>query len=98
MVIHQKEVTLEININTSIKIKKNTSGAPPEISKIVNLIYKSNIIAETHKALSIKVAEASKVIENTQLDFYIDNLKRTKQAVVYDFKSTLDRNLVNGRL
>ncbi|MAS58820.1 MAG: Vi polysaccharide biosynthesis UDP-N-acetylglucosamine C-6 dehydrogenase TviB [Gammaproteobacteria bacterium] len=53
------------------KITKVTSGSTPEISKIVDKIYKEIIDAGTHMAPSIKVAEAAKVIENTQRDLNI---------------------------
>ena len=52
-------------------IKKVTSGSTPEIADIVDNLYKSIITAGTHKASSIKVAEAAKVIENTQRDINI---------------------------
>jgi UDP-N-acetyl-D-galactosamine dehydrogenase len=52
-------------------ILKVTSGSTPEIAEIVDQIYKSVITAGTHKASSIKVAEAAKVIENTQRDVNI---------------------------
>jgi UDP-N-acetyl-D-galactosamine dehydrogenase len=52
-------------------IKKVTSGSTPEIADIVDDLYRSIIIAGTHKASSIKVAEAAKVIENTQRDVNI---------------------------
>ena len=52
-------------------IKKVTSGSIPEIADIVDNLYKSIITAGTHKASSIKVAEAAKVIENTQRDLNI---------------------------
>ena len=52
-------------------ILKVTSGSTPEIAETVDLLYKSIIIAGTHKASSIKVAEAAKVIENTQRDVNI---------------------------
>ena len=52
-------------------IKKVTSGSTPEIADIVDNLYKSIITAGTHKASSIKVAEAAKVIENTQRDLNI---------------------------
>lgn len=54
-----------------INILKITSGSTPEIAEIVDQLYKSIIIAGTHKASSIKVAEAAKVIENTQRDVNI---------------------------
>lgn len=52
-------------------ILKVTSGSTPEIAEKVDAIYKSIITAGTHKASSIKVAEAAKVIENTQRDVNI---------------------------
>jgi len=58
-------------VNTLIKIMKITSGSTPEVADFVNDLYLSIIIAGTHKASSIKVAEAAKVIENTQRDLNI---------------------------
>lgn len=58
-------------VNTLTKIKKITSGSTPEIAEIVDQVYGSIITAGTHKATSIKVAEAAKVIENTQRDLNI---------------------------
>ncbi len=52
-------------------IKKVTSGSTPEVADFVDEIYRSVITAGTHKASSIRVAEASKVIENTQRDLNI---------------------------
>ena len=52
-------------------IMKVTSGSTPEIATIVDELYKEIITAGTHKASSIKVAEAAKVIENTQRDVNI---------------------------
>ncbi|OQP64402.1 UDP-N-acetyl-D-galactosamine dehydrogenase [Niastella vici] len=57
--------------HTVTKIKKVTSGSTPEAAKIVNDIYNSIIVAGTHLAPSIKVAEAAKVIENAQRDINI---------------------------
>jgi UDP-N-acetyl-D-galactosamine dehydrogenase len=57
--------------HTVTKILKVTSGSTPEIAEFVDQLYKSIITAGTHKASSIKVAEASKVIENTQRDVNI---------------------------
>jgi UDP-N-acetyl-D-galactosamine dehydrogenase len=58
-------------VNTLTKIKKITSGSSPEIADAIDELYKSIITAGTHKASSIKVAEAAKVIENTQRDLNI---------------------------
>ena len=52
-------------------ILKVTSGSTPEVADFVDALYKSIIVAGTHKASSIKVAEAAKVIENTQRDVNI---------------------------
>lgn len=52
-------------------IKKVTSGSTPEVAELVDQLYKQIIVAGTHKAESIKVAEAAKVIENTQRDLNI---------------------------
>lgn len=52
-------------------IKKVTSGSTPEIADFVDELYKSVVVVGTHKAPSIKVAEAAKVIENTQRDLNI---------------------------
>jgi UDP-N-acetyl-D-galactosamine dehydrogenase len=58
-------------INTLTKIRKVTSGSTPEIADIVDDLYSSIITAGTHKAPSLKVAEASKAIENAQRDVNI---------------------------
>lgn len=57
--------------HTVSKIKKVTSGSTPETADIVDDLYKSIITAGTHKAPSIMVAEAAKVIENAQRDINI---------------------------
>lgn len=57
--------------HTVTKILKVTSGSTPEIAEVVDQLYKSVIVAGTHKAPSIKVAEAAKVIENSQRDINI---------------------------
>lgn len=58
-------------LHTVEKIKKVTSGSTPEIGRLVNEVYASVITAGTHLAPSIKVAEAAKVIENSQRDINI---------------------------
>ena len=58
-------------LHTVEKIKKVTSGSTPEIGKIVDDVYSSVITAGTHLAPTIKVAEAAKVIENSQRDINI---------------------------
>lgn len=52
-------------------IVKVTSGSTPEIAEVIDQLYSSIILAGTHKASSIKIAEAAKVIENTQRDINI---------------------------
>lgn len=52
-------------------IKKVTSGSTPEVADLVDELYRTIIVAGTHKASSIRVAEAAKVIENTQRDVNI---------------------------
>jgi UDP-N-acetyl-D-galactosamine dehydrogenase len=69
-------------INTLTKIKKVTSGSTPEIADIVDELYRSIIIAGTHKAQSIKVAEASKAIENAQRDVNISFVNEL--ALIFD--------------
>jgi len=58
-------------VHRLVDIKKVTSGSTPESATFVDELYRSIIVAGTHKASSIKVAEASKVIENTQRDLNI---------------------------
>jgi UDP-N-acetyl-D-galactosamine dehydrogenase len=58
-------------VNTLTRIKKVTSGSTAEIADVVDSLYASIITAGTHKAPSLKVAEASKAIENAQRDVNI---------------------------
>lgn len=58
-------------LHTVEKIKKVTSGSTPEIADIVDGVYNAVLVNGTHKAPSIKVAEASKIIENSQRDVNI---------------------------
>ena len=58
-------------LHTVEKIKKVTSGSTPEVADIVDGVYNSVLTNGTHKAPSIKVAEASKIIENSQRDVNI---------------------------
>ena len=69
-------------INTLTKIKKVTSGSTPEIAEIVDSLYRSIIEAGTHKAPSLKVAEASKAIENAQRDVNISFVNEL--ALIFD--------------
>ena len=69
-------------VNTLTKIKKVTSGSTPEIGRIVNNLYASIITAGTHLASSIRVAEASKSIENAQRDLNISFVNEL--ALIFD--------------
>jgi UDP-N-acetyl-D-galactosamine dehydrogenase len=69
-------------INTLTKIKKVTSGSTDEIATIVDDLYASIIEAGTHKAPSLKVAEASKAIENAQRDVNISFVNEL--ALIFD--------------
>lgn len=68
--------------NTLTKIKKVTSGSTPEIAKFVDKLYNEIISAGTHLASSIKVAEASKAIENAQRDLNISFVNEL--ALIFD--------------
>lgn len=68
--------------HTVTKILKVTSGSTPEIAKKIDELYKSVITAGTHLAPSIKVAEAAKVIENTQRDVNIALINEL--ALIFD--------------
>jgi UDP-N-acetyl-D-galactosamine dehydrogenase len=76
-------------VNTLTKIKKVTSGSTPEIADQVDSLYASIITAGTHKAPSIKVAEASKIIENAQRDVNISFVNEL--ALIFD-KVGIDTN------
>lgn len=69
-------------INTLTKIKKVTSGSTPEVAERVDQLYRTIIEAGTHKAPSIKVAEASKAIENAQRDVNISFVNEL--ALIFD--------------
>jgi UDP-N-acetyl-D-galactosamine dehydrogenase len=69
-------------VNTLTKIKKVTSGSTPEIADFVDALYASIITAGTHKAPSLKVAEASKAIENAQRDVNISFVNEL--ALIFD--------------
>ncbi len=72
-------------------IVKVTSGSTPEIADVVDSLYKRIITAGTHKTSSIKVAEAAKVIENTQRDLNIAFINEL--AIIFD-KLEIDTNEV----
>ncbi|RZK10525.1 MAG: nucleotide sugar dehydrogenase, partial [Flavobacterium sp.] len=69
-------------INTLTKIRKVTSGSTPEIAKRIDMLYSSVIEAGTYLAPSIKVAEASKAIENAQRDLNISFVNEL--ALIFD--------------
>ena len=69
-------------VNTLTTIVKVTSGSTPEIANFVDALYASIITAGTHKASSIKVAEASKAIENAQRDVNISFVNEL--ALIFD--------------
>ena len=69
-------------VNTLTKIKKVTSGSTPEIGNIVNNLYASIITAGTHLVSSIRIAEASKAIENAQRDLNISFVNEL--ALIFD--------------
>ena len=69
-------------VNTLTTIKKVTSGSTPEIADEIDQLYKTIIKAGTHKAPSIKVAEASKAIENAQRDVNISFVNEL--ALIFD--------------
>tara|TARA_B110001450_G_scaffold151475_1_gene141376 strand:- start:762 stop:2027 length:1266 start_codon:yes stop_codon:yes gene_type:complete len=69
-------------VNTLTTIKKVTSGSTPEVAAFVDTLYKSIIMAGTFKAASIKVAEASKAIENAQRDVNISFVNEL--ALIFD--------------
>ena len=69
-------------INTLTKIKKVTSGSTPAVAEMVDQLYSSIIKAGTYRASSIKVAEASKAIENAQRDLNISFVNEL--ALIFD--------------
>ncbi len=77
--------------HTVTKIKKITSGSTPEVAEKVDEVYRSIITAGTHKAPTIKVAEAAKVIENTQRDINIAFMNEL--AMIFN-KMNIDTNAV----
>ena len=78
-------------VHTLTKIIKVTSGSTPEAANMVDNLYASIITAGTHKASSIKVAEASKSIENAQRDINISFVNEL--ALIFD-KMDIDTNEV----
>ena len=78
-------------VHTLTKIIKVTSGSTPEVANMVDNLYASIITAGTHKASSIKIAEASKSIENAQRDINISFVNEL--ALIFD-KMDIDTNEV----
>ncbi|EIY46707.1 nucleotide sugar dehydrogenase [Bacteroides nordii] len=79
--------------HTVEKIKKVTSGSTPEIADIVDSVYNSVLINGTHKASSIKVAEASKIIENSQRDVniaFMNELSKIFNAMGIDTNDVIE--------
>lgn len=76
-------------LNTLINIKKVTSGSTPEIANVINELYASIIVAGTYMAPSIRVAEASKAIENAQRDINISFINEL--ALIFE-KMGIDTN------
>jgi len=79
--------------HTVTKILKVTSGSTPEIARQVDNLYKSIITAGTHLAPSIKVAEAAKVIENSQRDIniaFVNELSKIFRVLDIDTKAVLE--------
>ena len=79
--------------HTVEKIRKVTSGSTPEVAEIVDLTYSSVIQAGTHKASSIRVAEAAKVIENSQRDIniaFVNELAKIFNAMKIDTHDVLE--------
>lgn len=79
--------------HTVEKIRKVTSGSTPEIADLVDGVYNSVLINGTHKAPSIKVAEASKIIENSQRDVniaFINELAKIFNAMGIDTNDVID--------
>ena len=79
--------------HTVEKIKKVTSGSNPEIANIVDGIYNSVLVNGTHKAPSIKVAEASKIIENSQRDVniaFMNELAKIFNAMGIDTRDVIE--------
>ena len=79
--------------HTVEKIKKVTSGSTPEIADIVDSVYNSVLVNGTHKAPSIKVAEASKIIENSQRDVniaFMNELSKIFNAMGIDTNDVIE--------
>ena len=81
--------------HTLTKIKKITSGSTPEVAEIVDALYNSILKNGTHKASSIKVAEAAKVIENSQRDLniaFVNELAKIFHASIMTARKRIEEN------
>jgi UDP-N-acetyl-D-galactosamine dehydrogenase len=79
--------------HTVEKIRKVTSGSTPEVADIVDNLYNSVLVNGTHKAPSIRVAEASKIIENSQRDVniaFMNELAKIFNAMGIDTRDVID--------
>ena len=79
--------------HTVEKIRKVTSGSTPEVADLVDEVYNSVLVNGTHKASSIKVAEASKIIENSQRDVniaFMNELAKIFNAMGIDTRDVID--------
>lgn len=79
--------------HTLTKIQKITSGSTPEVADIVDKLYNSILLNGTHRASSIKVAEAAKVIENSQRDIniaFVNELAKIFHLIGIDTQEVLD--------
>ena len=79
--------------HTVEKIKKVTSGSTPEVADVVDALYNSVLVNGTHKAPSIKVAEASKIIENSQRDVniaFMNELAKIFNAMGIDTRDVIE--------
>jgi UDP-N-acetyl-D-galactosamine dehydrogenase len=79
--------------HTVTKILKVTSGSTPHIAEVIDQLYRSIITAGTHKAPSIKVAEAAKVIENSQRDIniaFVNELSKIFNLIGIDTNEVLE--------
>jgi UDP-N-acetyl-D-galactosamine dehydrogenase len=80
-------------VHTVTKIRKVTSGSTPEVGRAVDALYRSIIVAGTHLAPSIKVAEAAKVIENSQRDIniaFVNELSLIFERIGIDTQDVLE--------
>ena len=80
-------------LHTVEKIKKVTSGSTPEIADLVDNVYNAVLVNGTHKAPSIKVAEASKIIENSQRDVniaFMNELAKIFNAMGIDTRDVIE--------